>query len=83
LHPGDPGPAIEYRAQAAGIVGLDGAVGAEERLAASRQEADVATQRLPAHEAVRSRDDQPRASRRAGSADALERGDHIRRAILG
>lgn len=83
LHPDDIGPTIEHRAQAVWIVGLDGAVGAEERLAASRQAADVAAQRLPAHKAVRSRDHQPGAARRAGRADALECGDRTRRAVLG
>jgi hypothetical protein len=49
------GEAVELRAQPVDVVGLDGAVGAGERLARVAQARDVAAQRRPRLEAVRRR----------------------------
>jgi len=48
-----------------------------------RQATNMTAQRRPACKAMRSREHQPRADGRARSADALERGNGARRAVLG
>ena len=76
--------AVELRGEGAVVVGLEGAVGAGERLAAAvAQRGDVAAQRGPRREAVQARDDGPRAVGRRRRAGGRERGDRARRPVLG
>ena len=80
---GQLGERLELRAQAVDVMGLDGAIGAGERLARVAEVHDVAAQGRPAREAVPARDHRARAGLRDGRVPALEGGDGALGAVAG